>query len=59
VPDILVKGADWDINEVVGKDIVTQTGGIVATIDFVPNRSTTIIIERILERFPRTSGKPQ
>jgi D-beta-D-heptose 7-phosphate kinase/D-beta-D-heptose 1-phosphate adenosyltransferase len=51
IPDILVKGADWDINKIVGKDIVERAGGKVATIDFIPNRSTSNIIERILERF--------
>jgi rfaE bifunctional protein nucleotidyltransferase chain/domain len=51
MPDVLVKGADWNIHDVVGKDIVEQAGGKVASIDFVPNRSTTSIIERILERF--------
>lgn len=51
LPDVLVKGADWKINDIVGKDIVEQAGGVVTTIDFVPDRSTTSIIERILERF--------
>lgn len=50
-PDILVKGADWNINDIVGKDVVEHSGGRVATIDFIPNRSTSNIIERILERF--------
>jgi D-glycero-beta-D-manno-heptose 1-phosphate adenylyltransferase len=47
VPDILVKGADWKIDEVVGKDVVESAGGMVATIPLVPQRSTTNIIERI------------
>jgi rfaE bifunctional protein nucleotidyltransferase chain/domain len=51
VPDILVKGADWKIDDIVGKDVVELAGGKVETIDFVPNRSTSGIIERILERF--------
>ncbi len=51
LPDILVKGADWKIDEIVGKDVVEHHGGRVATISFIPNRSTTGIIERILERF--------
>lgn len=51
VPDILVKGADWNLNAIVGKDIVEKAGGTVATIEFIPNRSTTSIIDRILERF--------
>ena len=50
VPDVLVKGADWDIEKIVGKDIVEAAGGKVMTIEFVHDRSTTNIIERILER---------
>ena len=46
-PDILVKGSDWAINDIVGKDIVEAAGGIVQTIDYVPNRSTTNIIQKI------------
>jgi rfaE bifunctional protein nucleotidyltransferase chain/domain len=51
IPDILVKGADWDIENVVGKKIVEEHGGEVRTIEFIPNRSTTNIIERVLERY--------
>ncbi len=47
VPDILVKGADWPIEAVVGKDVVEGSGGSVQTIEFIPDRSTTSIIERI------------
>jgi rfaE bifunctional protein nucleotidyltransferase chain/domain len=47
VPDTLVKGADWPIDKVVGKDVVEAAGGSVRTIEFVPNRSTSGIIEKI------------
>jgi D-glycero-beta-D-manno-heptose 1-phosphate adenylyltransferase len=47
VPDVLVKGSDWTIDSIVGKDIVEAAGGTVQTIDFVPNRSTTDIIKII------------
>ena len=50
VPDVLVKGADWKLGDIVGKDVVEQAGGRVATIDFVPNRSSSSIIDRIVER---------
>lgn len=50
VPDVLVKGADWKIQDIVGRETVENAGGRVATIDVVPDRSTTGIIERILER---------
>ena len=47
VPDVLVKGGDWAVEAVVGKDVVEAAGGRVQTIAFVPDRSTTGIIERI------------
>ena len=50
-PDILVKGGDWDINQIVGKDIVESYGGKVLTIPFKFDISTSKIIERILERY--------
>lgn len=51
VPDILVKGADWSKENIVGKDIVEGAGGKVETIDFVNFQSTTNIIKTIIERF--------
>jgi D-beta-D-heptose 7-phosphate kinase/D-beta-D-heptose 1-phosphate adenosyltransferase len=51
VPDVLVKGADWKVEDVVGKDIVERAGGSVQTIEFLPHRSTTQIIQTIVERF--------
>lgn len=51
VPDILVKGADWKIDAIVGKDVVEAAGGTVATITFVPERSTSNIIDEILKRY--------
>jgi rfaE bifunctional protein nucleotidyltransferase chain/domain len=47
VPDVLVKGADWAVSDVVGKDIVEAAGGTVRTIEFLPNRSTSGIIKKI------------
>lgn len=47
LPDVLVKGADWDIDRVVGRDVVEGAGGTVATIDLTPGRSTSAIIEKI------------
>ena len=53
VPDILVKGADWAIEKVVGEDIVEHAGGVVRTIEFLPDRSTTSIIDRIAQTMAR------
>jgi rfaE bifunctional protein nucleotidyltransferase chain/domain len=47
VPDVLVKGSDWAVGNIVGKDIVEESGGTVQTIDFIPNKSTTNIIQKI------------
>lgn len=51
LPDVLVKGADWNVDAIVGKDIVEQHGGVVKTIRLTPGRSTTNIIQRILEAY--------
>jgi rfaE bifunctional protein nucleotidyltransferase chain/domain len=51
VPDILIKGEDWSIENIVGRDIVEANGGKVETIKFVNNQSTTNIIKTVLERF--------
>ena len=46
-PDVLVKGGDWPVNRIVGREIVEARGGIVKTIPLVPNISTTSLIQRI------------
>ena len=51
VPDILVKGADWKLKDIVGKDIVLKNGGEVKTIEFVNDQSTTKIIKTIVSRY--------
>lgn len=48
-PDILVKGGDWSVENIVGKDIVESYGGVVANIPYLEGKSTTGIIERILK----------
>ena len=46
-PDVLVKGADWGEDEIVGRDIVESRGGRVVRIELAPGYSSTAIIERI------------
>ena len=53
VPDVLVKGSDWALDAIVGKDIVEAAGGMVQTIDYVPDRSTTNIIQKIADSTSR------
>lgn len=51
VPDILVKGADWEISKIIGRDIVEKNGGEVKTITFVNDISTSKIIDTILKKY--------
>jgi D-beta-D-heptose 7-phosphate kinase/D-beta-D-heptose 1-phosphate adenosyltransferase len=46
-PDVLVKGGDWTIDRIVGRDIVEARGGVVKTIPMVPGLSTTGLLQRI------------
>jgi D-beta-D-heptose 7-phosphate kinase/D-beta-D-heptose 1-phosphate adenosyltransferase len=50
-PNILVKGSDYSLDEVVGRDVVESFGGRVELITFVDGKSTTNIIERVLELY--------
>jgi len=50
-PDVLVKGADWKVEDVVGRDVVESSGGRILTLPFVPRHSTTLVIERIKELY--------
>lgn len=45
-PDILVKGGDWKIEQIVGSDFVLSYGGSVKSLNFVDGKSTTSIIEK-------------
>ena len=46
-PDVLVKGADWAEDAIVGRDIVEARGGRVVRIALEPGRSTTKLIDKI------------
>ncbi|WP_374166295.1 D-glycero-beta-D-manno-heptose 1-phosphate adenylyltransferase [Arcticibacter sp. MXS-1] len=46
-PDILVKGADYTIDRIVGAGVVLENGGEVKTIDYIDGYSTTAIERRI------------
>jgi len=46
-PNVLAKGGDWKIEEVVGADIVERDGGQIAVIPYLKGFSTSEIIERI------------
>lgn len=46
-PDILVKGGDWSIDKIVGREIVEEYGGTVMPLPFHPGKSSSDIIEKI------------
>lgn len=50
-PDVLVKGADWSEDKIIGADVVKACGGRVERISFVPGISTSEIISRIVSRY--------
>ncbi len=47
VPDVLVKGADWSADQIVGRDTVESAGGRVVRVSVETGYSTTALIERI------------
>ncbi|SDI01787.1 bifunctional D-glycero-beta-D-manno-heptose-7-phosphate kinase/D-glycero-beta-D-manno-heptose 1-phosphate adenylyltransferase HldE [Pseudomonas panipatensis] len=49
-PDVLVKGGDYSVDQVVGADIVEGYGGEVRVLGLVPNSSTTAIVEKIRQK---------
>jgi rfaE bifunctional protein nucleotidyltransferase chain/domain len=50
-PDILVKGADWREENIVGAEFVKSIGGRIRRVNLVPEASTTALIERIVQRY--------
>jgi len=47
LPDILVKGGDYELNQIVGHDVVIKQGGIVKTIPFLEGYSSSNIVSKI------------
>lgn len=53
IPDVLVKGADWSLDKIIGRDIVEANGGEVKAIKFVTDQSTTNIIKKVLSLYDK------
>jgi len=51
VPDILVKGAEYELHEIVGRDVVEGAGGKVVRVPMIEGRSTRNLIKKIAETF--------
>jgi rfaE bifunctional protein nucleotidyltransferase chain/domain len=49
-PDVLVKGGDYTLDNIVGADFVLQNGGTVTTIPFVDGYSTTLTLQKISQQ---------
>jgi len=47
LPDVLVKGADWALTSIVGRQEVEAAGGRVVRVEMMPGRSTSALLERI------------
>jgi rfaE bifunctional protein nucleotidyltransferase chain/domain len=50
LPDVLVKGADWNVQEIAGREEVESAGGEVRTVTLEPGYSTTRLIEEMKRR---------
>jgi rfaE bifunctional protein nucleotidyltransferase chain/domain len=51
-PDILVKGGDYQLHEIVGREIVLARGGQVVALPFLPGYSTSALLERLRRAKP-------
>jgi D-beta-D-heptose 7-phosphate kinase/D-beta-D-heptose 1-phosphate adenosyltransferase len=51
VPDVLVKGADYALNEIVGREAVERAGGRVHRVVLREGRSTRGLVQIVLDRF--------
>lgn len=49
-PDVLVKGADWAEDDIIGRELVEARGGRVVRVPIEPGHSTTAIIDKITHR---------
>ena len=48
-PDVLVKGGDWTLDQIVGREFVESYGGRVLAIPLREGYSTSALVQRILE----------
>ena len=58
-PDVLVKGGDRSLDEIVGRDQVLAQGGEVKALSFLDDHSTSDLIQRIVERYGDPHRDPQ
>lgn len=51
-PDVLVKGGDWSVDRIVGREVVEANGGRVLSLPLLPGFSTTGLLQRIRSTHP-------
>ena len=51
LPDVLVKGGDWTLDTIIGREEVEAAGGKVMSLAFIEGLSTSEVIERILSAY--------
>jgi rfaE bifunctional protein nucleotidyltransferase chain/domain len=56
LPDVLVKGADWPLDQVAGREEVEAAGGRVVSIPLAPGYSTTNLLEKIRKAAATPAG---
>ncbi len=57
VPDFLVKGGDWQENDIVGSDIVEKNGGKVISLPYIVGYSTTGLIKNVVTNFEKEKNQ--
>ena len=59
LPDVLVKGGDYALEEMVGREEVEAAGGEVVLVPYLPGRSTTRLVRRIRRAEPAPSDRAE
>jgi hypothetical protein len=55
LPDVLVKGGDWSLEQIVGREEVEASGGRVVSVPYEEGHSSSAVIQRILKRYRESS----
>lgn len=59
LPDVLVKGGDWPLDQIIGREEVEATGGRVISLPYIEGSSTSDIIERVAKIGSERKERPQ
>ncbi|MDO9582112.1 MAG: D-glycero-beta-D-manno-heptose 1-phosphate adenylyltransferase [Desulfomicrobium sp.] len=56
-PDVLVKGGDWSVERIVGREVMQERGGAVCSIPLLAGHSTTATVNRIVDMHRRQDNE--